>query len=99
MPTAVPLAQARPNPDAAKKTWTRGRPATLPFTLKRREGVTEDVEVTVKGLPAGSTATSVRLTATEGSGTLTVTPPIGLFEELPDDEPDDRPEPAVADTA
>lgn len=33
------------------------------------------------------------------AGTLTVTPPIGLFEELPDDEPDDRPEPAVADTA
>ena len=33
------------------------------------------------------------------AGTLTVTPPIGLFEELPDDEPDDRPEPTAADDA
>ncbi len=28
------------------------------------------------------------------AGTLTVTPPVGLFEELPDDDDDDTPEPA-----
>jgi 16S rRNA processing protein RimM len=33
------------------------------------------------------------------AGTLTVTPPIGLFEELPDDEPDDIPAPTAPGTA
>ncbi|HEY8914586.1 MAG TPA: ribosome maturation factor RimM [Lacisediminihabitans sp.] len=31
------------------------------------------------------------------AGTLTVTPPAGLFEELPDDEPDEPSKPEVAD--
>jgi hypothetical protein len=60
-------------PESTNRTWTRGRPATLDFTLQRSGGLAEDVTVTIRGLPEGSTVIPAKLSSAQTSGSIRVT--------------------------